>query len=219
MSTAIAIFVKTPSLSPVKTRLAKSIGKTQALEFYQLSLRCVQETLKSVDIVAYWAVAEENGLAAPLWQDFKPLWTGEGGLGERQHHIYETLLQKHDRVLLIGADAPQISRDIIEKAIIALDTHDFVIGPARDGGYYLFGGRISTEQKIWTSVPWSTSITRERLESVMPSKPIHLDILTDVDTRDDLNFVTQEMPQHKNTMQKQLNDWIENHERLVSLHE
>lgn len=218
MSTAIAIFVKTPSLSPVKTRLAKGIGIEAALAFYQLSLRCVAETVKSTDIVPYWAVAEENGVNDPLWQDFKPLWTGEGGLGERQHHIYETLLQTHDRVLLIGADAPQIFKDSLQQASVVLDTNDFVIGPARDGGYYLFGGGIPTEQKIWTSVPWSTSLTRERLESILPSKPVHLDMLTDVDTKDDLNFVTQEMPQHKNTMQKQLINWIENHERLVSLH-
>lgn len=214
MSTAIAIFVKTPSLSPVKTRLAEGIGKEKALEFYQLSLQCVQETVKSADISAYWAVAEENGLSNPLWRKFTALWTGEGGLGERQHHIYETLLKKHERVLLIGADAPQISKDILKQANVALDTNDFVMGPARDGGYYLFGGRISTEQKIWTSVPWSTSMTRERFESVLPSKPLHLLMLTDVDTRDDLNFIAQEMPQKLNHSQKNLIEWIgETHDR------
>jgi len=204
MSAAVAIFVKTPSLSPVKTRLAEGIGNAKALEFYQLSLKAVQETVKSKDAAAYWAVAEENGINDPLWQGFAALWTGEGGLGERQHHIYETLLQKHDRVLLIGADAPQLSKDILEQAIVELDTNDFVIGPARDGGYYLFGGRISTEQKIWSSIPWSTSMTRERLEAVLPSKPVHLQILTDVDTKDDLNFLAKEMPEDMNKEQKQI---------------
>jgi len=209
MSTAIAIFVKTPSLSPVKTRLAHGIGEEKALEFYQLSVQCVKETVRSTAAAAYWAVAEENGVNDPLWQDFKSLWTGEGNLGERQHHIYESLLQTHDRVLLIGADAPQMSKDILEQAGAALDTYEFVIGPARDGGYYLFGGRVSTEQKIWTSVPWSTSKTRESLESVLPSKPVHLAMLTDVDTKDDLNYAAQEMPQHKNRMQQQLANWME----------
>jgi len=205
-------------LSPIKTRLAEGIGKEKALEFYQLSLQCVQETVKSADVSAYWAVAEEGGLSDPLWQGFAALWTGEGGLGERQHHIYETLLQKHERVLLIGADAPQISKDILEQANVALDTNDFVIGSARDSGYYLFGGRVPTEQKIWASVPWSTSMTRERLESVLPSKPVHLQMLTDVDTESDLQYIASEMPQNKNAKQKQLIDWIKNHERPVSLH-
>ena len=208
MKTAIAIFVKTPSLSPIKTRLTAGIGKEKALEFYQLSLSAIQETIKSVDISAYWAVAENDGLSAPLWQDFPTLWTGEGCLGERQHNIYETLLQKHDCVLLIGADAPQLSKCILDQAIVALETNDFVIGPARDGGYYLFGGRISTAQKIWTSVPWSTNVTRERLESVLPAKPLHLQTLTDVDTKEDLDVIAQEMPEQMNPKQKQLLDWM-----------
>ena len=218
MSTAIAIFVKTPSLSPVKTRLAAGIGSESAQEFYRMSLDAVKETVKAVKAIAYWAVAEEKGLTDPLWLGFPALYTGEGGLGERQHYIYQTLLDNYGRVLLIGADAPQISKDTLEQAEIALDTNDFVIGPARDGGYYLFGGRVSTEQKIWTSVPWSTSMTRERLESMLPSKPAHLPMLTDVDTQDDLQYVHQEMPEHITPEQNRILEWIENHEYPVSLH-
>ena len=218
MSTAIAIFVKTPELSPLKTRLAADIGKTKAHEFYALSLRAVQEVVTFTKVTPYWAVAEENGLTDPLWQEFTALWTGEGGLGERQHHIYETLLKKHDRVLLIGADAPQISKGILDEAILTLDTNDFVIGPARDGGYYLFGGCVSTEQKIWTSVPWSTAQTRERLESVLPSKTAHLKMLTDVDTVSDFQHVLEEMTGEITNQQNQIFKWIKNHERIVSLH-
>lgn len=218
MSTAIAIFVKTPALSPVKTRLAAGIGNEAAQQFYALSLQAIKETVKAVEAVPYWAVAEEKGLTDPLWLGFPSLHTGDGNLGERQYYIYETLLDNYDRVLLIGADAPQISKDILEQAIIALDTNDFVIGPARDGGYYLFGGRTKTPQKIWVSVPWSTSMTRERLESVLPSKPVHLPMLTDVDTERDLKFIAGEMPKDMSNEQKQMLEWIKNYERPVSLH-
>lgn len=218
MSTAIAIFVKTPALSPVKTRLAAGIGNEAAQEFYRISLDAVKETVKAVEAIAYWAVAEEKGLTDPLWLGFPSLHTGDGGLGERQYYIYETLLANYDRVLLIGADAPQISRDILEQAIIALDTHDFVIGPARDGGYYLFGGRTKTPQKIWGLVPWSTSETRDQLESLLPSKPVHLSMLTDVDTEDDLRYMRQEMPEHITPEQALILEWIENYEHPVSVH-
>ncbi len=218
MSAAIAIFVKTPALSPVKTRLAAGIGGEAAQEFYRMSLDAVKEAVKAVEAIAYWAVAEETGLTNPLWLGFPSLHTGDGDLGERQYYIYETLLANYDRVLLIGADAPQISRDLLEQAIIALDTHDFVIGPARDGGYYLFGGRTKTPQKTWASVPWSTSETREILESLLPSKPAHLPMLTDVDTKDDLKYMHQEMPEHITPEQSRILEWIENHEHPVSLH-
>ncbi len=218
MSTAIAIFVKTPTLSPVKTRLAAGIGDAAAQEFYHHSLKAVAETVKALDVTAYWAVAEEDGVGDPLWQDFPNLHTEEGCLGARQHHIYETLLQKHDRVILIGADAPQISTEIVERAVIALDMHDFTIGPARDGGYYLFGGRVSTTLKIWTSVPWSTSMTRERLEAVLPSRPAALPMLTDVDREEDLQYIGDEMPADMNAGQVRLLEWIEERGRCVALH-
>lgn len=208
MSTAIAVFVKTPGLSPLKTRLAVGIGNPAALAFYLLSVKAVQETIKNSPINPYWAVAEAHGLGDPLWQDFQTLHTGEGNLGQRQHHIYATLLQNHAKVLLIGADAPQISASLLQQAIAALDTSDFVVGPAHDGGYYLFGGRKPTAQSIWTSVPWSTSETRDKLEAALPSKPVHLKSLTDVDTKADLSSVEAEMPQVLNKAQKQLIDWI-----------
>lgn len=217
-NTAIAIFVKTPALSPVKTRLATGIGNEEAQEFYRLSVETIKEIVKFEEADPYWAVAEEKGLTDPLWLGFPPLHTGDGGLGERQHYIYEYLLTNYDRVLLIGADAPQISKDILKQAITALDTHDFVIGPARDGGYYLFGGRTKTPQKMWASVPWSTSDTREKLEALLPSKPVHLTMLTDVDTQDDLQYVRQEMPEHITPEQNRILEWIENYEHPVSLH-
>ena len=46
--TAIALFVKTPGLSPVKTRLAASIGAEAALGLYRLCLRCVDEAVDRV---------------------------------------------------------------------------------------------------------------------------------------------------------------------------
>lgn len=218
MSTAVAIFVKTPTLSPVKTRLAAGIGTAAAQEFYHHSLRAVAETVKGMDVTAYWAVAEEDGVGDPLWQGFPNLHTGDGCLGARQHHIYETLLQKHDRVILIGADTPQLSTEIVERAVIALDMHDFTIGPARDGGYYLFGGRVSTALKIWTSVPWSTSMTCERLEAVLPSEPAPLPMLTDVDREEDLQYIGDEMPVDMNAGQIRLLEWIEERGRCIEQH-
>lgn len=208
MSTAIAIFVKTPTLSPFKTRLAAAIGAKNAQKFYHLSLDAVRETVQDSDASPHWAVAEKHGLGDPLWQDFPRLHTGDGNLGKRQHHVYESLLATHQQVLLIGADAPQLSVELIHSAINELQVHDFVVGPARDGGYYLFGGKRSTPQSIWTSVPWSTSVTREALEGQLPTTPVHLPMLTDVDTEDDLKFIGNEMPALRNHSQRVLLEWI-----------
>ena len=61
-------------------------------------------------------------------------------------------------------------------------------------------------------------MTRERLEAVLPSKPGHLPMLTDVDTESDLQYLGGEMPEQITPEQNRILEWIENHERPVSLH-
>ena len=221
-STAIAIFVKTPGLSPVKTRLGATIGTAAAEQFYKLCTKAIRETLetasKTMDIVPFWAVGEEAGLCHPLWQGFEAIYTGEGGLGERQHHIYQTLLSKYQRVILIGADSPQLSSRHLNNAIEALDNHSldnhsldnhsldnnsFALGPAVDGGYYLLAGRAPIAKDIWTNVTYSAADTAEQLLAQLPCTTAILEPITDVDTIDDLARVECELRAEKSSNKKQ----------------
>ena len=208
MNVAIAIFVKTPGLSPLKTRLAATIGREKAEDFYRLSLQSISSTLSKVNVTPYWAVGELEGLDDPLWQEFNKLHTGDGDLGDRQSHVYHDLLKTHDAVLLIGGDAPQLSTKTINDAIKQLEHQDFVIGPADDGGYYLLGGRQKIEAKVWAETPWSHEKTRETLVKKLVSKPYELEVLTDVDTEEDLKKMLSEMPNTLNENQIILKDWV-----------
>lgn len=212
-STAIAIFVKTPGLSPVKTRLAASIGTVAAEAFYKLCTETVQESLSSatetMDIVPFWAVGEPAGLDHPQWQSFESIYTGEGDLGERQHHIYQYLLTKYQRVILIGADSPQLSAKHLSNAITALDNYQFALGPAVDGGYYLLAGRAPIAKDIWTSVTYSSADTAEQLLARLPSKAALLDCITDVDTIEDLAVLEREL--HVEKPLKESNKKLINH--------
>lgn len=214
-STAIAVFVKTPGLSPVKTRLAASIGRAAAEQFYRLCTEVIQETLKTasetMDILPYWAVGEEAGLSHSLWQGFEAIHTGEGGLGQRQHHIYQTLLAKYQKVILIGADSPQFSSRHINIAIDALDSHRFALGPAADGGYYLFAGRAPIAKHIWTNVTYSAADTARQLLAKLPTTAAILDTLTDVDRVDDLAVLKREFQAQtdRSDTQRQLVRWLE----------
>ncbi|RUO25471.1 hypothetical protein CWE09_01670 [Aliidiomarina minuta] len=208
MNTAIAIFVKTPSLSPVKTRLAASIGKEKAQQFFIHSLQAVEETVAASDADLYWAVAEKEGLQDPLWQQHQRLHTGEGDLGQRQHHIYQSLRQQYAKVILIGADAPQLSQELLQQAIQALDHSELVLGPATDGGYYLFAGTVDLDAAVWTDIPWSTEQTRESLQRKLPFQAALLPTLSDVDTLGDLTLVLEELPLTPGPMQRQVFNWI-----------
>ena len=192
-STAIAIFVKTPGLSPLKTRLAETLGRRTAEAIYRLCVGAVEHTVKSIDVAPYWAVAEQEGLSDPLWQGLASLHTGPGGLGQCQHHIYQTLLQRYQQVLLIGADSPQLSVNRLREAIEALQTHPFVVGPALDGGYYLFAGRRSLEREFWDNVPYSRTDTADKLRASLPDKVALLTPMTDLDRESDLAQLRREL--------------------------
>ena len=68
MSCAAAIFVKTPGLSPLKTRLATGIGAAAATDWYRLAARATAAAVAQLpNLVAYWAVAEPGPGPAAAW--------------------------------------------------------------------------------------------------------------------------------------------------------
>lgn len=167
MKIAIAIFAKTPGLSPVKTRLAADIGTPAAEEFYLHCLKKVDDVsqqvcaLNSGAVRVYWAVAEACSLQHPQWRDKQALWTGEGGLGERMHHVQSTLLKDYDAVMLLGSDCPALSLAHLQSQFERLkNNHQAVIfGPCDDGGFYSVLSTQPIPLQLWQAVSYSQSTT------------------------------------------------------------
>jgi len=184
--TAVAIMVKTPGLSPVKTRLAAGLGRAGAATFHGLAAAAIGSV--AAGMISYWAVAEAD---ADGWQDRPRLWQGEGGLGARMARVYDTLLRRHGRVLLVGADSPQTTPALLRLAAETLDDTPFVLGPALDGGFWLFGGRLPVPDAVWQSVRYSAPDTGARfLDSIRPLGSVSLTAAQlDADRADDLPVV------------------------------
>ncbi|NOQ63390.1 MAG: DUF2064 domain-containing protein [Methyloprofundus sp.] len=195
MSGAIAVFVKTPGLSPVKTRLAATLGKEAAEAFHLVSSQSVSSVAQSLslqaDVKSYYAVAEESALNHHYWDDMPCLWQGEGGLGGRMAHIYQTLLSEHDFVILVGADIPQMTPTELLNAASWLCHEDqarLVFGPSVDGGFWVFGGNCPVPHSLWTDVVYSAADTGtqffNKIERLGELKALAL--LQDVDEVSDL---------------------------------
>ena len=191
-SAGLAIFVKTPGHSPLKTRLAQAIGRDAAEAFHRHAAAAVADVVIRAQasmpgLVAYWAVAEPDALDAPIWRDLPRIAQGDGDLGARMRTVCDTMRERHGRAVLIGADAPQLRADDVLAACAALDTHDHTIGPSEDGGFWLFGTRIAVPEHAWSDTPWSQSDTALRfLDALGDSSVATLRRLCDVDTVDDL---------------------------------
>jgi uncharacterized protein len=188
----LAIFVKTPGHSPLKTRLAQSIGQDEAETFHRLAAAAVADVMIQAQasmpgLVAYWAVAEAEAVEAPIWCDLPRIAQGDGDLGTRMRFVCDALRERHGRAVLIGADAPQLNADDALAACVALDTHDYAIGPSEDGGFWLFATRVAVPEAAWTQTPWSQADTAARfLDALGDASVATLRCLCDVDTVDDL---------------------------------
>jgi rSAM/selenodomain-associated transferase 1 len=186
----LAIFSKNPVTGQVKTRLAKSIGNEKALEVYEILRR-------HTDSVTALAKAKR----VVFYSDFIPasdIFLNEGAeaklqdgddLGERMHNaICDMLESGFSHVVLIGTDCPDLNAAIIEDAFSALENHDAVIGPAKDGGFYLIGLKKSCPG-LFLQRTWSTcSVLRETIETLEKKGMSYMLLpeLQDIDTFEDL---------------------------------
>ena len=99
---------------------------------------------------------------------------GQGQLGTR---LRRQLMQGHRRgmpSLVIGTDLPELNPDDLKRAIEQLQTHDLVVGPASDGGYWLLGigANLIHTPKHWPliGIPWGGPTV---LESTLKAASAH----------------------------------------------
>lgn len=192
---ALAIFVKTPGHSPVKTRLAAECGERYAVEWYRRAAAAVASVARAAQarygVAAYWAVAEPDALDA--WPDLPTIAQGEGDLGTRMSKVHAELVERHGSGVLIGADAPQLTATLLGEAIdwVSVPLPRLVIGPAQDGGFWLFGGNAVPPLQAWTAVAYSATDTARQLQHSMRDAGDWrtLATLTDADHASDLAAV------------------------------
>ena len=208
MKKCLVVLAKTPGLSPLKTRLAGKLGIEKTLEFYSLCKSCLQRLSLPDTYSTYLATGEKEGSEDPFWSNFSTFHAEGRSLAEKQSFIFDKLFPTHNSVVLIGMDIPQIEPKLIEKAFLNLERNDFVLGPTRDGGFYLFGSNKKICKKVWTQTPWSSKETAKEFTRLLESQPSLLRTLTDVDRYEDLDFVVQEMPLKMSLEQKEIVYWI-----------
>ena len=194
MSAGLAIFVKTPGHSPIKTRLAAGIGEAAALAWYTAAAAATASIAEqfslSCEATLYWAVAEVDALADPRWAALPRLSQGTGGLGERMGRVHAELVARHGCGILIGADAPQLVASELQRAQRWLSENEprLALGPAGDGGFWLIGANRVLPLRGWMEVAYSQADTAVEFRRHMQTQGAWLELaeLADVDQADDI---------------------------------
>jgi rSAM/selenodomain-associated transferase 1 len=85
-----------------------------------------------------------------------------------ENAFQQAFAEGFSRVLIIGSDIPDLPSTFLEEAFESLETHDAVIGPANDGGYYLIGCTRNTfSPAIFSGMIWSSrTVYRKTMETL-----------------------------------------------------
>jgi len=188
----LLVFARLPERGRVKTRLAQAIGDDAGLAAYETMLRdllaSIGKSLPDTEIEILWAPTEiANGerLARAFGNFATAMQTG-GTLGDRLSMAFSERFFFHatQKIVAIGVDDPRLPRDLIDHAFALLDSCEWVIGPAEDGGYYLIGCRAGAfDPLIFEDVAWGTSSvfaattdTIEEWQSSVAVLPVRWDV-------------------------------------------
>jgi rSAM/selenodomain-associated transferase 1 len=192
---ALLIFVRAPEAGRVKTRLAAAIGAEAALDVYRtLAEHTLREAEKlrtdGVEIRVHYTPADaEQAVRGWLGADATYLPQADGDLGVRMEDAFARAFAAGARqVIIVGSDLPALSAELLRRAFRALDEHPAVLGPARDGGYYLLG-LIGPVPGIFDGIAWSTPSVLAETCARFRTAGIHpplLEELADVDVVEDL---------------------------------
>jgi len=190
MKDALIIFTKNPEAGKVKTRLAATLGNEAALSVY------VQLLSYTVSITNYLPVDKfvfysNHILQEDIWNNkhfFKQVQAGSD-LGERMKNALDVTFQDgYDKIVIIGTDCPDLNAGIIMNAFAYLNSHDVVIGPAEDGGYYLLGMK-QLYSELFENIIWSTNTVLNETQMKCTALQLNyylLPVLKDIDEEKDL---------------------------------
>jgi rSAM/selenodomain-associated transferase 1 len=186
----LIIFYRNPLLGKVKTRLAAELGDSKALAIYLYLAsytRTITEGLTADKVVFYSDyVDNEDSWRSSVYQ--KQLQEGSD-LGNKMSNAFKFGFDKgYNSICIIGTDCFELSSAIISNAFEALTFSDAVIGPAKDGGYYLLGMN-SPHDQIFKNKFWSTGSVFQDTVGDFKAASIkfhELPVLSDVDESSDL---------------------------------
>ena len=186
----LIIFIKNPALGKVKTRLAKEIGEGPALAVYLKLLNhtlSVTQNLSCDKVVCYSDFVDmEDDWENEIFE--KSIQSG-GDLGQRMKNaFFNQFNSEYKKVCIIGSDIPGLSEEIVNEAFNGLEARDAVIGPARDGGYYLLGMKKLISQLFENKIWGGDRVFESTLEDFRNLNLTYhqLPMLLDIDTKNDL---------------------------------
>ncbi|MBE9183586.1 TIGR04282 family arsenosugar biosynthesis glycosyltransferase [Microcoleus sp. LEGE 07076] len=195
ISEKVIVFTRYPEPGKTKTRLIPVLGKQGAANLHRLmAQRTIARTLSLQQNRRLSVEIHHTGGTQQLMQD----WLGtdviyqnqiDGDLGARMVFAFQKSFDSGvEKTVIIGTDCPDLKPEIMAQAFDKLSQHDLVLGPAKDGGYYLIGLRRSVPE-LFGGINWGTDdvfASTRAIAKNLALKIATLPTLADIDLPEDL---------------------------------
>ncbi|MEJ2656105.1 MAG: TIGR04283 family arsenosugar biosynthesis glycosyltransferase [Desulfobacterales bacterium] len=196
----LIIFTRYPEPGNTKTRLIPVLGTKGAAD---LQRKMTEHTLLQVfgmaasnelTIEIRYNGGNEDLMGRWLGFEFEYAAQGSGDLGERMRRAFEDAFRSGaSAAIAIGTDIPDLTGNVIKKAFAVLKQKEMVLGPAKDGGYYLIGFPKSAfspaAANLFAGIKWGKSDVLEKTIKIATDLGLSyslVDDLHDLDRPEDL---------------------------------
>jgi rSAM/selenodomain-associated transferase 1 len=191
----LIVFTRYPEPGTTKTRLIPVLGKAGAANLHRLMAQRTIARARSLQQSGRLSVEiHHTGGNLQLMQD----WLGtdiiyqnqiDGDLGAKMLAAFQKSFDSGvDKAAIIGTDCPTLKAEIMAQAFQELSQHDVVLGPAKDGGYYLIGLRRAIPE-LFSGIKWGTSevfVCTRAIAQNLDLNIAYLPTLADIDRPEDL---------------------------------
>ncbi len=213
---ALVVMAKAPIPGQSKTRLVPPLSPKEAAELSRCLLLDLLANLKSFKaadrFVAFLPIEAASFFEDAVPYGFRCFPQRGRDLGERMKNVFDDLMKEgYKNVVLVGSDVPALPLRFLEEAFSALkESEEVVLGPSRDGGYYLIGMKQRVPE-IFKEIAWSSSnvlaATTEKLGH-LGIAPRLLPPWFDIDTFKDLRHLQSVPGTNLNGIQERTNRFL-----------
>ena len=198
----IIIFTRYPEPGTTKTRLIPALGAKGAARVQkrmtELIIKAVRMSSKELlpILSVYFTGASHQQMIDWLGPDLSYHIQKGKDLGEKMMHAFQEAIDRGAKqIVLIGSDCPDIDDYLIATALKKLETDHLVLGPSKDGGYYLIGMNsrlpLAKVSALLKDISWGTHDVIQKTLSLASQNGVKVSILKelhDIDLPRDLAY-------------------------------
>ncbi len=195
----LVIMAKAPKPGLVKTRLNGSLPSPAVTALYSCLLDdtvALAMSLSGVEVAAMCPESDEDELAHLLGNRVQVVAQKGQGLAAALTSVFRHFTAGGQRqVLAFNSDSPHLPAAVLDRAFQRLSTSDVVIGPTRDGGYYLVGAKAA-HPSLFEGDEMGTRSALDRLLArtrVLQLSTSLTEPFYDIDVADDLMQLAREL--------------------------